>query len=286
MGAERTHYRVFRGGSKTYFNSSLFFPKSVRDDVFALYGFVRVADDFVDRTPQDAEGFYAFCRTYRAALGGRPAGDRIIDPFVELATRRRFASEWTEAFLRSMEMDLTKRTYQTLDETLEYIYGSAEVIGLYMAGILELPDTALDAAMMQGRAMQYINFIRDVAEDNRLGRTYLPLTDTSLPDLREETARTHPEEFVRFMRAQVERYEGWQERAEAGYHFIPKRVLVPVKTASDMYGWTARVIHDDPFVVYRRKVKPSRPRILFTIAENALRLPSKEHTSEGLSRRA
>lgn len=286
MGAERTHYRVFRGGSKTYFNSSLFFPKYVRADVFTLYGFVRVADDFVDRTPQDADGFHAFCKAYRNAVEGRPAGDRIIDPFVELAKRRRFSPEWTDAFLRSMEMDLSRRTYSTLDETLEYIYGSAEVIGLYMARILELPDTALDAAMMQGRAMQYINFIRDVAEDNRLGRTYLPLVDTSLEDLREETAREHPEEFVRFMRAQVERYERWQDRAEAGYPFIPKRVLVPVKTASDMYGWTARVIHDDPFVVYRRKVKPSRLRILFAIAENAVRLPPKEHTGEGLSRRA
>jgi phytoene synthase len=286
MGAERTHYRVFRSGSKTYFNSSLFFPTEVRGDVFALYGFVRVADDFVDAVPQDAEGFYAFRDRYRSAMEGRAAGDDIIDPFVELSRRRGFEPAWTEAFLRSMELDLTKRVYRTIDETLEYIYGSAEVIGLYMARILDLPDASLDAAMMQGRAMQYINFIRDVAEDNRLGRTYLPLCETSLPDLQEASVRSDPREFVRFIRSEVERYKGWQERAEEGYVFIPKRVLVPVKTASDMYDWTAHVIRDDPFVVYQRKVKPSRPRILASVLGNAIRLPGKEQSGESVSRGA
>ena len=286
MGAEQTHYRVFRGGSKTYFNSSLFFPKEVRADVFALYGFVRVADNFVDSVPQDAEGFNEFRDRYRRALAGTPAGDDIIDPFVELATRRGFAEKWTEGFLRSMEMDLTKRVYHRLEETLAYIYGSAEVIGLYMARILELPDAALDAAMMQGRAMQYINFIRDIAEDNRLGRTYLPLDLTSLPDLQEASVFSNPKEFSRFVRQEVERYEDWQAYAEDGYAFIPKRYLVPVKTASDMYNWTARSVAADPFVVFRRKVKPSRARILVSILENSVRIPGKERTSEGLSRRA
>ncbi len=286
MGVEHTHYRVFRSGSKTYFNSSIFFPKDVRSDVFALYGFVRVADNFVDATPQDAAGFYAFREAYARALDGHPANDDIIDPFVELSRRRGFAPEWTTAFLDSMAMDLNKTTYRQLDETLEYIYGSAEVIGLYMARILDLPAMALDAAMMQGRAMQFINFIRDVSEDNRLGRTYLPLDDTTLPDLSEHAAHADPVEFARFIRAQLDRYDKWQSFAEGGYDCMSKRILVPVKTASDMYNWTGRVIREDPMVVFSRKVKPSRLRILVNIARNAFRLPTKEHGSESLSHRA
>ncbi|MFO8065643.1 MAG: phytoene/squalene synthase family protein [Spirochaetota bacterium] len=286
MDTEGTHYRVFRNGSKTYFNSSLFFPPAVRRDVFTLYGFVRVADDFVDSIPQEATEFYAFRDRYRRAVSGEPAGDEIIDPFVELAHRKNFAAEWTESFLYSMELDLSKTVYASLDETLEYIYGSAEVIGLYMARILDLPEAATDAAMMQGRAMQYINFIRDLAEDGARGRIYLPLGETMLPDLSEETAREMPQEFERFLGKQIELYEEWQARAERGYEAIPKRYLVPVKTASDMYKWTAQAIRRSPFVVYRRKVKPSRLRILSTIAENAVRLPVKEYISEGLSRRA
>ncbi|MFP4301728.1 MAG: squalene/phytoene synthase family protein, partial [Spirochaetaceae bacterium] len=62
------HYETFKSGSKTYFNSSVFFPRDVREDVFVLYGFVRVADNYVDQVPQDAEGFYEFRRAYEKAL--------------------------------------------------------------------------------------------------------------------------------------------------------------------------------------------------------------------------
>ncbi len=266
----RLHQRIFRRGSKTYFNSSLFFPREVRHDVFTLYGFVRTADDFVDAVPQDGAGFSRFVDRYRRAVAGEETGDPVIDTFVDLSRRRDFDHAWTEAFLASMEMDLTKRKYETIDETLHYIYGSAEVIGLYMARILSLAPDSHGAAMMLGRAMQFINFIRDIDEDNRFGRTYLPIGETSLPDLSWETTSRHPEEFRSFMRAQVDRYRTWQSAAEAGFHFIPKRYLVPIKTASEMYDWTGRVISAKPFVVYRRKVKPSRPRILLEVLNNAV----------------
>lgn len=264
------HQEIFKKGSKTYFNSSLFFPPDVRQDVFVLYGFVRTADDFVDAVPQDAAGFSAFVDRYRRAAAGEETGDPVIDTFLELARRRDFDDAWTEAFLASMEMDLTKRTHETIDETLHYIYGSAEVIGLYMAQILDLSPESHDAAMMLGRAMQFINFIRDIDEDNGFGRTYLPISETALPDLTWETTSRHPEEFRSFIRAQLERYRAWQSRAEAGFHYIPKRYLVPIKTASEMYNWTGRVIAANPFVVYRRKVKPSRPRILLEVLQNAV----------------
>src|SRR6056297_1741820 len=105
MKIEEVHYQTFKSGSKTYFNSSRFFPADVRRDVFYLYAFVRKADNFVDEVPQDPDGFYRFCDSYRrsleqtehtkqAAQAGRtaqtdssvsgPSGDPIIDRFVEL----------------------------------------------------------------------------------------------------------------------------------------------------------------------------------------------------------
>ena len=64
---------VFRNGSRTYFTSSLFFPPEMRRDVLDLYGFVRVADNYMDAIPQDARGFEAFCESYRRALEGLPS---------------------------------------------------------------------------------------------------------------------------------------------------------------------------------------------------------------------
>jgi len=264
------HKETFKRGSRTYFNSSVFFPRAVREDVYKLYGFVRVADDFVDSVPQNSEGFFAFKERYSAALRGRPAGDTIIDSFVELFRRKEFKEEWVDGFLHSMELDLSKRSYDTIGETLEYIYGSAEVIGLFMARLLDLPKKCYHSAMMQGRAMQYINFIRDLNEDRGFGRRYLPLAGSGLDALDPETSRRNPEAFRRFIREQVSTYEGWQQEATQGYPFIPRRYLIPVKTASDMYNWTARTIAADPFVVFDRKVKPAKSRIYFQILMNSI----------------
>lgn len=272
------HARVFREGSKTYFNSSRFFPQDVREDVYILYGFVRVADNFVDAVPQRPEEFYAFKERYHRGMAGETTGDPIVDGFVDLARRKQFDPDWTEAFLRSMEWDLTKTTYRTIEETLDYVYGSAEVVGLFMVRLLDLPQEAEESAAMLGRAMQFINFIRDIDEDNRLGRTYLPLDETSLPDLQEETAMSNPEEFGAFLGRQLARYREWQSRAEAGYRFLPRRYLVPIKTAGDMYNWTGARIAADPFIVFRRKVKPRRRRIVLQGLRNTL-FPSRGRVS-------
>lgn len=268
MRSTEVHRQVFRDGSKTYFNSSLFFPPEIRDDVFILYGFVRIADNYVDSVPQRPDEFHSFVERYHSAMRGSATGDTIVDSFVELSQRTRFDPGWTDAFLHSMELDLTKKVHATVDEMLEYVYGSAEVIGLYMARILGLDPAADHAATMLGRAMQVINFIRDIDEDNGFGRTYLPIGESALPDLLEQTARDNREQFVGFLRHQLDRYRRWQAEAELGYAWIPHRYLVPIKTAADMYNWTAAQIESDPFVVYRRKVKPTRSRIVLRVLGN------------------
>ena len=271
--------QVFKAGSTTYFNSSLFFPPAMRAEVFALYGFVRVADNFVDAVPQEAAAFRRFVARYRAAWAGTPADDAIIDDFTALARRLEFDPAWTDAFLASMAADLTQRLYRTETEMLEYVYGSAEVIGLYMAKIMRLPAEAQFAAQRLGRAMQVINFIRDAAEDAGLGRRYLPLErdgvrlldvpDDWLPS--RAWAQAHPGEWTGFRRGHLERYAAWQAEAEAGYRFIPRRPRMAVRTAGDMYNWTARKIAADPFVVFERQVKPKRTRIVLQALWNGLR---------------
>ena len=271
--------QVFKAGSTTYFNSSLFFPPAMRADVFALYGFVRVADNFVDAVPQQADAFAAFVARYRAAMTGTPANDVLIDDFVALSQRLAFDPAWTDAFLASMTADLTQKFYQTEAQTLAYIYGSAEVIGLFMARIMRLPEAAHGAAQRLGRAMQFINFIRDAAEDTAMGRRYLPLErdgvrlldvpDDWLPT--RDWAQANPGQWTSFLKGHLARYAGWEAEAEAGYPFIPWRPRVAVRTAADMYNWTARQIEADPFVVFERKVKPQKSRILCQALWNGLR---------------
>jgi phytoene synthase len=268
MAISPEHAQVFRSGSKTYFNSSLFFPPRIRERVFTLYAFVRVADNYVDAVPRREEDFRSFRRRCEAACAGTPANDTIIDPFLRLSAECGFDPAWTRAFLDSMEADLSKQNYDTLEETLAYVYGSAEVIGLFMSRIMELPQEAHPAAAMLGRAMQYINFIRDIAEDKDLGRRYLPLNGAPPDIVSAVYARAHPRDFADFIAGHLELYRGWQKQAVSGYAYIPKRYRVPIASAADMYWWTAGAIARRPLVVFERKVKPSRPRIYLRILRN------------------
>jgi len=275
MDVDELHRSIFRVGSRTYYSSSLLFPKAVRRDVFTLYAFVRVADNLVDDQPVHPEMFQAFRARWRAAQGGTPAGDWVIDPFVELSQRKGFDPRWTEDFLAVMECDLDSKPCDSLDDVLRYTWGSAEVIGLFMLKLLDLPEEARPTACLLGRSMQFINFLRDVAEDQALGRRYLPL-DGLLPDLTPETAQADPEAFRRFLRSWTRVYRQWQEGGQDGYRYLPWRYRLAVKTASDLYNWTARQIEKDPMEVWKRKIKPSKGRVLATALGNLFFFPNRQ----------
>lgn len=275
---------LFRKGSRTYYNSSRFFPPEVREDVFVLYAFVRKADNYVDAQPQDLAGFQAFQEQVRRAQAGEAVADDVIAGFQALTVKYDFPSVWLESFLQAMAADTRKHSYGTIGELEDYIYGSAEVIGLFLTRIFGLPVEAEASARALGKAMQYANFIRDLAEDLQLGRTYFPqqeLQQLGLPDLQESTVTSaaHELAFIEFMQIQVARYRRWQQEAETGYHYLPWRYLVAVKTAADMYCWTIEQIAADPLRVYRGQLKPRSWRILLTGVGNALSLPFQKRTA-------
>jgi 15-cis-phytoene synthase len=265
--------QIFKQGSTTFYVSTLFFPRHIKRDVFNLYSFVRVADDYVDQVPADKDSFYHLHRLWDAQETDDTQAGHVVANMQQVAHAHHFKSQWTTAFLDAMQSDLTHKQYSTIEDTLTYIHGSAEVIGLMMARIMRLPPEADEAAIMQGRAMQMINFIRDINEDNELGRCYFPQADLkkfNLPDLSEQTAQNNPEQFKAFIDFQLQRYQTWQTQARAGYRYIPKRLRIPVKTAADMYDWTAKQISADPMIVFRQKVKPSKARIVSSVLLNTL----------------
>ena len=272
----KTEKNIFRKGSTTYYFSSIFFPKKIKDDVFRLYSFVRVADDYVDVVPANKKAFLALRKNWEIAITDSQfdtvttdedtIAERVIKNIVFVVRKYNFDHAWVEAFLDAMQADLEKRTYKTMKDTIWYMYGSAEVIGLMMAKIMGLPDKALPYAKMQGRAMQYINFIRDIQEDNELGRCYFPqdeLKKFGLSNVSSKTAHDKPQDFTTFLRAQLKHYDTWQEEADIGMQFIPKRLRVPLQTAVSMYNWTAETIRDNPSIVFEKKVKPQKRQVIW-----------------------
>ena len=262
---------IFQKGSTTYYHSTKLFPTKIRKDVTTLYCFVRVVDDFVDAVPQDLESFNNFKSDYYKALSGKEVNNSIISNYIELSYRKGFEAEWTDAFLKSMEMDTYKSEYNNLGELNDYLYGSSEVIGLMMNKVMDIDERAHDSARYLGKAMQFINFIRDIDEDLDLNRTYFP-KDTQakfgLDGLTRGEARRKPKQFRAFVRSQIKVYFDWQKKAETGFVYLPKRMRVAVKPASDMYMWTATKIYKNPFLVYDMQLKPAWNKVLLAGIKN------------------
>ncbi len=284
---------IFKKGSTTYYWSSKFFPKKVREDVFKLYSYVRVMDNFVDDTPAQPEKLVAAENMRRQLMKApknesqvtnksevhdskfavlSPSDKQVVQNIVELTKKYKFEEKWLRAFYKSMKWDAEGKDYKTLDDTLEYIYGSAEVVGLMMSKILGLEKEAMHAAKMQGRAMQFINFLRDIDEDNGLGRLYFPKTDLKkfgLDDLSKKTAMNNKKKFEEFIQFELARYKEWQDASYQGFNFIPRRQRVAVKTAVDGYNWTAHQIEKEPLRVFAGKIKPSKNQLLKWSVKNS-----------------
>jgi 15-cis-phytoene synthase len=159
-----------------------FFSKKFHDPIYAIYGFVRFADEIVD-------SFHGFDKpkllkrfsedTFQAIEEGISLNP-ILNNFQATVNKYKIDRELIELFLRSMEMDLTKKVYETTDEYKEYILGSADVVGLmclrvFCEGDEEKFQELKPRAMRLGSAFQKINFLRDLKADHYgLGRTYFP----------------------------------------------------------------------------------------------------------------
>jgi len=264
---------IFKQGSTTYYWSSVFFPEQTKEDVFKLYSFVRIADNFVDAKPQNKKSFIQLKKAWTALVNINKQPSKKMNSDIRLAVTNMydvykkydFSKEWVSAFLDAMEQDLGKKRYKTLDDIIAYMYGSAEVIGLMMAKIIGVPERGYEAARMQGRAMQYINFIRDIAEDNQLGRAYFPASELKkygLPSVSKEDVYRHPAAFREFIEAQLAYYTKWQKQADKGMKYIPRSQRIALRTAVDMYNWTAVAIAKNPFIVFDKKIKPSKSRVV------------------------
>ena len=156
-------------------------PK-IRTDIYNIYGFVRFADEIVDTFHNyDKELLMAnFERDYYVAIEQGISLNPILNSFQKTVKRYNIPDEMVQAFLKSMKADLHKTQYQTKAEYDEYIYGSADVVGLmclkvFVDGDDKRYEELKDAAMRLGSAFQKVNFLRDLKDDFEvLNRSYFP----------------------------------------------------------------------------------------------------------------
>lgn len=260
-----------------------FLPKRSRHDIADLYSFVALAGGYHSQQPQNTEAFSDLIKVwqqYRRLPMAQLDIDkndslnvRAIKKICRLKIAHQFDEAWIESFLQSIGMNFKRRNFRTMEDTLRYMYGSAEVIGLMAAKILGLPKRAMHAASMQARAIQYMHFLRDMADDQDQNRSYFPLDELqkyNLRSLKKSTLTTQPADFAVFVRAQLRFYNQWQRIADRGFSHIPKRSRAAILLLIDSYHWTATQIEKDPSLIWHKKLKPSRARLLISGAVHAL----------------
>lgn len=256
---------------KTYYLATLLLPKEKRPFVHALYGFARYADEIVDdlaSTLSIEEKAEALKRWGDGVLNDLRQGkskDHIGRALVDTVNRFNIPIEHFESFLHSMTMDLTVTEYQTYEDLLEYVYGSAAVIGLQMVPILGASDIkAYDAAQKLGIAFQLANFIRDVDEDLDRGRVYLPILELKEHGVTWEmlNARTLTPEIKSALQFQISRVRSLQREASAGILLLDASSRPCIYAASELYCGIVDEVEKIDYQIFTHRAQTSTARRL------------------------
>jgi phytoene synthase len=254
---------------KTYYLATLLLPKHKRPFVHALYGFARYADEIVDsmdtnRTALDRrqeleQWSWQMLQDIRSGRSNDPIGIALVD------TVKKFdiSISYFEAFLHSMAMDLEVTEYENFDALMEYVYGSAAVIGLQMLPVLGFQSQreaeARAAAENLGIAFQLANFIRDVGEDLERGRIYLPLDELK----RFEITRSELEQrvitpnLIEALKYQIDRVRRLQNHASSGIKFLEPESQPCIEAASELYCGIVDEVEKIDFQVFAKRAKTS-----------------------------
>jgi phytoene/squalene synthetase len=253
-------HQCSRAVTKTYSTSfstavQLLAP-SIRQDVYNIYGFVRLADEIVDSFHDyDKPALFAqFEVDLENALKQKISLNPVLNSFQYTVHKYDIPQELIDAFMKSMKADLTKTVYQSKAEYEDYIYGSADVVGLmclkvFVKGNNQKYNELKAAAMKLGSAFQKVNFLRDLKADfEQLNRTYFPNTD--LTELNEQAKQQIIEEI--------------EADFKAGYEGI---VLLPLEAKLGVY--TA-------YVYYKKLLAKLKQTPSTQIKQTRIRVPDYE----------
>lgn len=243
---------ITRNYSTSFSMGILAFDKKYRDPIYAIYGFVRYADEIVD-TFHDFDKrtlLEEFKRDTYLALERGISLNPVLDSFQDTVKHFGIEMPLIDAFLKSMEMDLQDIEYAE-DNYTEYIYGSAEVVGLmclrvFCDGDTEMYDRLTPSARHLGAAFQKVNFLRDIKDDYlSRGRTYFP--NVNLGIALDESAKLEIQKDI----------ELDFDKAYAGIIQLPKGSRIGVLTAYRFY----RNLFNKICKVNSKQIMESRVRV-------------------------
>jgi len=230
---------AIRGGSKSFFAASLLLPRTIRERAYALYGFCRFADDAVDEGEDAAAACARLTERLDQIYAGHPGADPVDRAFADVVRECEIPQELPAALIEGFAWDAEERRYETLSDVRAYGARVASSVGAMMALVMGVRRAdALARACDLGVAMQLTNIARDVGEDARLGRLYLPRAWFFEADMDPDAWLASPEfqprigEFVQRLLAEADRL---YSRARPGVALLPHSCRPAIHAASRIY---------------------------------------------------
>jgi phytoene synthase len=254
---------------RTYYLATLLLPPRKRPFVHALYGFARHVDDLVDDMTtrlsrrQRAERLEEWSADFLADLEWGSTSDPVSRAVIDTVQRWHIPKSYFAEFLESMRMDLDVTSYATFDDLTRYMWGSAAVIGLEMLPILGRADAVTRWDVLEshaidlGTAFQLTNFLRDIAEDLRRGRIYLPQDSLHRFGVdRDRLARGRVDESIRNLLAwEIERARELYAAAAPGIELVEASSRDCLRTASKLYAEILDEIERADYDVFSGRVQ-------------------------------
>ena len=233
----------------------------IRQAIYNIYGFVRVADEIVDSFegyPKE-ELLNRFEEEYQYAIETGISTNPVINAFQKTVKEYNIEAKLVESFLKSMRADLNKQVYENQEEIDEYIYGSADVVGLmclkvFVKGDQEKYLNLKEPAMKLGSAFQKVNFLRDLNEDfENLNRSYFPNINPN------KLSETDKKKVLTEIKKDF-------EEAYTGIVKLPKEAKLAVYVAYKYYFNLLSKIEKTPSAILKeRRIRVSNPKKMYLL---------------------
>jgi len=270
-GLEECRRITKKYGTSFYF-ATQFFPREMREGIYAIYAFARIPDEIVDDPnltgPQAASAkLTEWAEQWRTAMMRGHSEDAVLNAIAHQFRKFHIPIEDCEAFLRSMFQDEVKSRYANYQELEEYMYGSAGVIGLMVTRVVGYKsEAAFEYAKKLGYAFQLTNFLRDIREDcDELGRVYMPEDELrhfglSIGDI---YSHVRDERFVKFMQFQIARNRKIYREALPGIKLLDWQGRLAVRISYVLYKAILGEIERANYNVYAGRVRTNRQQKIY-----------------------
>jgi phytoene synthase len=257
---------AIRVGSRSFFAASRLLPAHVRRPAFGLYAFCRLSDDVVDLEGGSAPALDRLRHRLERAHRGQPLPGFADRTLAEVLRAHAIPLDVPAALLEGLEWDAQGRRYRTLDDLQSYVARVAGTVGVMMTLIMGVRDAhALARACDLGAAMQLTNIARDVGEDARAGRVYLPLDwlKEAGVDLARFLADPLATPDVRLVVARLlDEAQRLYTQARAGVAELPIRCRPAILAAATIYADIGREVAAAGFDSVTRRARVSAARKL------------------------